>query len=73
VLRLERKEIIGSSWIFGRSRETGMRSFTSSLVVNGWSCRSEEVGNVAIGVAKVLSSVGEGSLDGWSDESYPGF
>ena len=38
-----------------------------------WSCRSEEVGDVVIGIVKVLSSVGKGPLDGWSDKSYPGF
>ena len=37
-----------------------------------WPCRSEKAGDVVIGVAKVLSSVGEGSLDGWSDKSCPG-
>ena len=38
-----------------------------------WSCRSEEVGDGEVSIAKVLSSVGEGPLDGWSDKSYPGF
>ena len=63
-LRLERKEkiFLGSSWIYGCSRETGR----SSLVVIGrhwvWPCRSEELSGVAIGVVKVLSSVGKSKL-----------
>ena len=32
--------------------------------------RSEEVRDVVIGIAKVLSSAGEGPLDSWSDKSY---
>ena len=37
-----------------------------------WSCRSEEVGDVVIGIARVLSSICEGSLDSGSDKAvYP--
>ena len=43
------------------------------VVIGSGLCRSEEIGDVVIGVSKVLSSVGKGSLDRWSDKSYPGF
>ena len=68
------RKSFGSGWIHGRSREIKRSSFTSSLVVIGSGLvGSEEISDVVIGVAKVLSRVGEGSLDGWSDKSYPGF
>ena len=35
--------------------------------------RSEVVGDIEVGIAKLLSSVGESSLDSRSDKSYPGF
>ena len=33
--RKKRKENFGVSWIYGRSRETDLSSFTNSFVVNG--------------------------------------
>ena len=43
------------------------------VMVSGVHFRSEESGDGVVGVAKVLRSVGEGSLDSWSDKAYPGF
>ena len=75
--RCESKEKKSNFWVeldLG-SQPRNWAEFIHEFIDRHWvgPYRSEKSCDGVVGVEKVLSSVGEASLDSWSDKSYLGF